>query len=33
MEFKEEVNQLPIDVEKAVRKRVSTRSFEARSFN
>lgn len=31
MEFKE-VNQLPIDVEKAVRKRVSTRSFEARSL-
>lgn len=31
MEFKE-VNQLPIDVEKAIKKRVSTRSFEARSL-
>ncbi|MBW9212422.1 MULTISPECIES: nitroreductase family protein [Terrabacteria group] len=32
MEFKE-VNQLPIDVEKAIEKRVSTRSFEARSLS
>ncbi|MCI5996604.1 MAG: hypothetical protein MRZ16_00010 [Parvimonas sp.] len=31
MEFKE-VNQLQIDVEQAVRKRVSIRSFEARSL-
>lgn len=31
MDFKE-VNQLPIDVEKAIRKRVSTRIFEARSL-
>ena len=31
MEFKE-VSQLPIDIEKAIKKRVSTRSFEARSL-
>ncbi len=32
MEFKE-VNQLPINVEKAIEKRVSTRSFKARSLS
>ena len=32
MEFKK-VNQLPIDIKEAIKKRVSSRSFEAKSLN